>query len=98
MALSAQVGWKLAAAAAGAAAGGVTRVLVAGGWRKVRHQDPPDNPASPATSWPEAVVWAAVSGVALGVARLVAQRGAAGAWQLRTGALPAEVRESGTPA
>ena len=90
--------WKLTGVLAGTGAGLLMRKLVAGAWRTVRHEEPPENPASPSTSWPDALVWAAVSGVGVAVARLVAQRGAAGAWHARTGHLPAEVRASGAPA
>ena len=34
-------------------------------------------------------MWAAASGVAMAVTRLVAQRGAAEAWRARTGSYPA---------
>lgn len=68
---------------------------LAGAWRKTRHEEPPENPASPSTTWSDALAWAAVSGIGLGVARLVAQRGAAAAWQASTETLPAQVQSSG---
>lgn len=98
MPLVSKLMWKVAGAAAGAVATGLARAVLAGAWRKARHEEPPQNPASPSTSWPQAVAWAAASGVGLGVARLVAQRGAAAAWKRRTGHLPAEVEASGAPA
>jgi len=95
---AAQIRWKITGALAGAAASALMRALLVGAWRKTRHEEPPANPASPSTTWSDALVWATVSGVGLGVARLVAQRGAAAAWEARTGSLPAGVRESGAPA
>ena len=45
-------------------------------------------PCARRTSWTEALSWAAASGVALAVTRLVAQRGAAAAWKAKTGSNP----------
>ncbi|HEX2048325.1 MAG TPA: DUF4235 domain-containing protein [Acidimicrobiales bacterium] len=88
--------WKLVALATGAAAGAATRAVLHFGWRRAKGSEPPANPASPRTSWPEAVTWAAASGVAMAVTRLVAQRGAAEAWKARTGSYPAGL-ETVTP-
>jgi hypothetical protein len=80
--------WKATAMAAGGAAGMLTRRALRGVWRGVKGGEPPVNPAARRTSWPEALSWAASSGVALAVSRLVAQRGAAAAWKARTGSNP----------
>jgi uncharacterized protein involved in exopolysaccharide biosynthesis len=80
--------WRAVGAGAGVAAAAGTRALLTSGWRTVRHADPPSNPESPRTTWPEALAWAASTGVAIGVARLVAQRGAAAGWRRTTGSLP----------
>jgi hypothetical protein len=89
------LGWKLTGGLAGAAAGWAARTGMTALWRKTTQHDPPQNPASRSTSWPEAAMWAVGSGVALGVARLVAERGAAGAWHAATGSYPAAVANSG---
>ena len=47
-----------------------------------------DHPRGPETSWSEAIVWAIFSGAALGLARLVATRGAARYYMQSTGELP----------
>ncbi len=57
-------------------------------WRKTRHTAPPADPASPGTPWAEALSYAVASGVAIGVARLVATRGAATAKMKLTGKAP----------
>lgn len=80
--------WKLVGGVAGAVAGAATRRLLRAGWRRTRGGDPPTNPASPSTRWSEAIGWALASGVAMGVTRLVSQRGAAGAWKAATGRYP----------
>lgn len=88
--------WKAVGSLSGAAAGWATRVLLRAGWRRTRGGDPPANPAAPSTAWSEAIIWAAASGVAIAVTRLVAQRGAAEAWKATTGQYPAGM-ESVTP-
>ena len=83
-----KLAWRVIGGISGLAAAALTRQLLARVWRAGKHDDPPANPASAETSWPDAVTWAAVTGVALGIARLVALRGAAAGWRRTTGALP----------
>jgi len=80
--------WKIAGSASGVAAGAATRALLKTAWRRTKGGDPPTNPAAPSTRWSEALTWAAASGVAMAVTRLVAQRGAAEAWKAQTGTYP----------
>ena len=54
-------------------------------WARTRGGEPPRNPADPQVEWREAVLWALASGAAVGLARLVAARGSAGAWRRLTG-------------
>ena len=83
-----KLGWKIVGGASTALAGMAASRLTAALYKKVRKSDPPANPASPDTSWAEAVVWAAVSGLAIGLGRLAAERVAAHGWVRATGALP----------
>ncbi len=57
-------------------------------WRKTKRTEPPADPASPGTPWGEALTWAAASGVAVGVGRLVATKGVATAKFKLTGEIP----------
>ena len=57
-------------------------------WQRTKHTDPPADPASPGTPWPEALSYAVASGVAIGVARLVATKGTATAKMKLTGKVP----------
>lgn len=84
----AKVVWKGVGLLAGVMAAKYARKAATTGWRKTVGGDPPTNPASPTTTWTEALAWAAASGVALGVARMLAQRGAAATWKKATGSLP----------
>lgn len=92
----AKVGWKVMAVGTGLIAVRVSRKAVESAWRRT-HQgaDPPRNPAAPGTTWPEALTWAAASGLAVAAARLLASRGAAKAWQKTTGSLPPGLEEVG---
>ncbi len=83
-----QTKWKLLGALSGIVSAAVTRRLLRAAWRRGRGGNPPVNPAARGTTWSEALVWAAASGVAMAVARVVAQRGAAEAWKASTGSYP----------
>lgn len=80
--------WKLAATGAAVVASIAVRNVLMAVWRKLVKTEPPNNPADPATSWGEAVAWTAATGLVIGVARMVASRGAAAGWQRATGNLP----------
>lgn len=82
-----KLGWKVTTVAFAVPLGIVARKAVAVGWRAVRHQDPPEH-NDPEAGWGETLVWAALSGVAIAAAELLATRGAAAAWRSVTGAEP----------
>lgn len=92
----AKLGWKVVGVTSGLVAVRVSRKALESGWRKT-HQgaDPPRNPAAPGTTWPEALTWAVASALAVAVARLLANRGAAKAWEKTTGALPPGLEQVG---
>jgi Protein of unknown function (DUF4235) len=85
--------WQVIGAVAGMVAGSLTRKLLTAVWHRSSGHNPPTNPASPRTTWTEAVIYAIASGVAIAVARLLAQRGAAAAWEKATGSLPPGLEE-----
>jgi hypothetical protein len=85
--------WRIVGVGAGLAAGLVTRKTLEALWQATRGTHPPSNPASPTTTWPDALTWAVASGVALAVTRLVAQRGAAEAWRAVRGSYPEGLEE-----
>jgi hypothetical protein len=91
-----KIGWKIVALGFAVPTGIAVRKAVEAGWRKTKHDDPPKNPAAPGTRWSEALAWAAVSGLAVAAARLVAARGAAATWKSLTGKVPPGVEDVGT--
>ncbi|HSM43758.1 MAG TPA: DUF4235 domain-containing protein [Acidimicrobiia bacterium] len=83
-----QIGWNILAwvAAAGAAwAGRKATTLV---WAQITDNEEPSNPAKHGTSWAEALGWAVLAGAIATTARVLAQRGAARAWEAATGETP----------
>ncbi len=82
------MGWKVVGGAATALAGTAASRGVTAAYRKVRKSDPPVNPADPETDWAEAIAWAALSGLVIGLGRLAAERVAARGWVRATGSPP----------
>ena len=62
-------------------------------WRAATGKNPPENPADPDVSIGEAVMWAAVSGTLIGVARMLASRRAAHYYAKSTGHLPPQLEK-----
>lgn len=89
--LSAERKWMLISGAASLAGSFVAGTLLDSGWRKTTGRRLPENPASPHTSWKEAIGWALVTGAATSLVSMLAVRGAATGWQRRTGHLPREL-------
>jgi hypothetical protein len=83
-----KVGWKLTGLAFALPLGFVARKAVAVGWRAIRHEDPPRPSNDFEASWSETLAWAALSGVAMAAAELLAARGAARVWRQVTGNEP----------
>ncbi len=57
-------------------------------WKASTGKKPPQNPAHPDVSIGEAVAWASASGIAVGLARMLASRKAADYYRKSTGHLP----------
>ena len=60
-------------------------------WKVATGKKPPANPADPDVDLWEAVAWAALSGVGVGVARMLASRRAAHYYVKSTGHLPGQL-------
>jgi hypothetical protein len=66
------------------------------GWKAATGKNPPENPADPDVEVREAVAWAVVSGTLVALARMFAQRRAAGYYRRSTGHLPPGLRHGDT--
>jgi hypothetical protein len=79
------IAWKIYAGVAAVVAATVTRKVIEKLWVKATGKPPPDRPESLSVHWTEAGGWAALSGTSVAIARLLATRKAAGAWQRSNG-------------
>lgn len=82
------LGSKLVGIGTGIAVRKVSENVLTKVWQRTKHTDPPADPAAPGTPWPEALSYAVASGVAIGVARLLATKGTATAKMKLTGKVP----------
>ena len=62
-------------------------------WKLSTGKQPPSNPEHPDVSMNEALAWAVASGVAVGVARMLASRKAADYYRRSTGHLPSNLED-----
>lgn len=90
--------WNLLSVAAALGAASVTKKALDGGWRAATGKNPPANPADPDVDLWEAVAWAAVSGTAIALARMLATRKAANYYVRSTGHLPPGLKKDGQSA
>lgn len=91
---SGKTGYKLMALLASLLGAMVARKLLTFVWKTATGKEPPANPEHPAVTWPEAASWAVVSGAAVGLARLAAQKKVAATWHRSTGSLPPGLEET----
>lgn len=80
--------WNIVALVSAGLAGIAVRNLLESGWEMVKRDEPPQNPAARSVDWSEAVAWTVATGVAVGLGRLLAQRGAAAGWKKVRGRYP----------
>jgi hypothetical protein len=85
--------WSVYALGATLVAGVAARKALTTSWRIATGKNPPQNPAHPDTGLGEAVAWATVSGVAVGLARMLASRKAATYYRKSTGHLPRNLED-----
>ena len=71
----------------------VAKKALDGGWKAATGKQPPANPADPDVDLWEAVAWAAASGTFVALAKMFAQRRAAGYYLKSTGELPPGLRK-----
>ena len=84
--------WTLFSLVAALAAAAVAKKTINSSWRAATGKNPPVNPADPDVDVWEAVLWAAVSGTFVALARMLAQRKAASYYQRSTGELPPQLQ------
>ncbi len=84
--------WSVFSLASALGAAALTKKGLDVGWKAATGKNPPENPADPDVEVREAVAWAVASGVLVALARMFAQRRAAGYYRKSTGHLPPGLR------
>ncbi len=85
--------WTIFSLVSAVGAATVARKAIDKSWKTATGKNPPENPADPDTQIVEAVAWAAVTGALIALARMLAQRKAAGYYTKSTGHLPPGLRK-----
>jgi len=85
--------YSVAGLAATVGAAMVARKLMSATWKLSTGKKPPSNPEHPDVSMGEAVAWATASGVAVGLARMLASRKTADYYRRSTGHLPPNLED-----
>jgi uncharacterized protein DUF4235 len=88
--------WKLLGTTAALTAAFATTKALNAAWKTATGKEPPDSPESPEIGGREALAWAAVSGMAMGVAKMYATRRAASYWVRSFGTLPPGMNKGAT--
>ncbi len=88
--------WKMLGSGIAVAAGIATTKALNAGWRTATGKAPPTSPESPEIGGREALAWAGVTGLAMGVAKMYATRRAANYWFRSFGTLPPGMRAGAT--
>jgi hypothetical protein len=86
--------WSAFALLATLGASMVARKAMTTSWKVATGKEQPQNPAHHDVSIGEAVAWASASGVAVGLARMLASRKAADYYRRSTGHLPPNLEET----
>jgi len=84
--------WVLLASAASALAAPLAEGVLTDAWRRVTGEEPPVDLAESDIEWRRVLAWTAASAVVVGLAQVVARRGAALLWHRVTGARPPRPR------
>jgi hypothetical protein len=85
--------WTVFSLASALGAAAVAKKVLNTSWRAATGKNPPENPADPDVDVWEAVLWAGISGVIVGLARMLAQRKAAGYYVRSAGHLPPQLEK-----
>lgn len=85
--------WSVMSLVAGVGAATVARKVLNTSWKAASGRQPPQNPADPDVGLAEAVVWASLTGAAIALARMLAQRRAADYYTRSTGHLPPTLKK-----
>lgn len=80
--------WDAVAVGSAVVAGFAVRQALQAGWKLWKEDEPPKNPAARSVDWMDALAWTVGVGAAVGVGRMLAERGAAAGWRKVRGRYP----------
>ncbi len=80
--------WDAVSLAMAAVAGIAMRRMLETVWEQWRGDEAPKNPAARSVGWGDALTWTLATGMAVGIARLLARRGLAEGWRRVRGDYP----------
>ncbi|MGB8379751.1 MAG: DUF4235 domain-containing protein [Dermatophilaceae bacterium] len=88
--------WRVLSTGAAVIAATIAHKIVTKGWEVATGRPAPGDPTHPQqTSWPEALLFAAITGLAVGAARMAATRKAAEYYEQSAGHLPEPMMSAG---
>lgn len=87
--------WTVFSTVAALGAAALARKGLDKGWQLATRRKPPGNPADPDVQLWEAVAWSTATGAAVALARMFAQRRAAGYYLKSAGHLPPQLQHDG---
>lgn len=87
--------WSIFSLVSALGAAAVAKKALNTSWKAATGKVPPENPADPDVQMREAIAWAVASGTFVALARMLAQRKAAGYYQKSTGHLPPGLHKDG---
>ena len=88
--------WSIMSLASALGAAALARKGLDKSWQVATGKKPPQNPADPDVQLWEAVAWSAATGAFVALARMLAQRRAAGYYVKSTGHLPRQLEKDGS--
>jgi hypothetical protein len=83
-----QIVWEVLGFCAALLGGHLTRHGIKNGWRLLRHEEPPQNPARGDVGWRDALILGVVTGALAGLMRILSRRLAAEGWRRWRGKRP----------
>lgn len=67
--------FSIIATGAAVLAGTLVNSALEEGWRKVKKEEPPEDPTSEDVSWSDAITWTVATGVVIGLVNLAVKKG-----------------------
>ena len=77
--------FSIVATGAAVLAGSLIQNALEEGWKSVKEEEPPKDPASEDVSWSDAIAWTVATGVAVGLTKLLVKKVSAKGWKKLTG-------------